>query len=159
MPPEPRRARRSANFTAAPCRSSAGSRPEPTRFAAKASSSSSIFPTARRPEPAQVAAGSSYDSFCRRGERDYGTPERSTVPRHLLRSPPMAYQNILVEKRGRVGLITLNRPKALNALSAALVAELAQALDAFEADAGVGAIVVTGSDKAFAAGADIKEMT
>ncbi|HSE79306.1 MAG TPA: enoyl-CoA hydratase [Alphaproteobacteria bacterium] len=71
----------------------------------------------------------------------------------------MAYQNILVEKRGRVGLITLNRPKALNALSAALVAELAQALDAFEADAGVGAIVVTGSDKAFAAGADIKEMT
>ena len=70
----------------------------------------------------------------------------------------MAYQNILVEKRGRVGLITLNRPKALNALSAALVAELAQALDAFEADAGVGAIVLTGSDKAFAAGADIKEM-
>ncbi|HJS31207.1 MAG TPA: enoyl-CoA hydratase [Alphaproteobacteria bacterium] len=70
----------------------------------------------------------------------------------------MAYQNILVEKRGRVGLITLNRPKALNALSAALVAELAQALDAFEADAGVGAIVLAGSDKAFAAGADIKEM-
>ena len=70
----------------------------------------------------------------------------------------MAHQNILVEKRGRVGLITLNRPKALNALSAALVAELAQALDAFEADAGVGAIVLTGSDKAFAAGADIKEM-
>jgi enoyl-CoA hydratase len=70
----------------------------------------------------------------------------------------MAYQDILVEKRGRVGLITLNRPKALNALSAALVAELAQALDAFEADAGVGAIVLTGSDKAFAAGADIKEM-
>lgn len=70
----------------------------------------------------------------------------------------MAYQNILVEKRGRVGLISLNRPKALNALSAALVAELAQALDAFEADAGIGAIVLTGSDKAFAAGADIKEM-
>jgi enoyl-CoA hydratase len=70
----------------------------------------------------------------------------------------MAYQDILVEKRGRVGLITLNRPKALNALSAALVTELAQALDAFEADAGVGAIVLTGSDKAFAAGADIKEM-
>ncbi len=70
----------------------------------------------------------------------------------------MAYQNILVEKRGRVGLVTLSRPKALNALSAALVAELAQALDAFEADEGVGAIVLTGSDKAFAAGADIKEM-
>jgi enoyl-CoA hydratase len=70
----------------------------------------------------------------------------------------MAYQNILVETRGHVGLITLNRPKALNALNAALVAELAQALDAFEADGQIGAIVVTGSEKAFAAGADIKEM-
>jgi enoyl-CoA hydratase len=70
----------------------------------------------------------------------------------------MAYQNILVETRGRVGLVTLNRPKALNALSSALVHELGQALDAFEADDAIGAIVVTGSDKAFAAGADIKEM-
>ncbi|MGQ0663417.1 MAG: enoyl-CoA hydratase [Pseudomonadota bacterium] len=70
----------------------------------------------------------------------------------------MAYQNILVETRGRVGLITLNRPKALNALSAALVADLASALDAFEADDNIGAIVLIGSDKAFAAGADIKEM-
>jgi len=70
----------------------------------------------------------------------------------------MAYQNIVVETRGNVGLITLNRPKALNALSNALVAELKQAVDAFEADANIGAIVVTGSDKAFAAGADIKEM-
>ena len=70
----------------------------------------------------------------------------------------MAYQNLLVEIRGRVGLITLNRPKALNALSGPLVAELGQALDAFEADDAVGAIVVTGSEKAFAAGADIKEM-
>ncbi len=70
----------------------------------------------------------------------------------------MAYENILVEKRGRVGLVTLNRPKALNALNAALIGELGQALDAFEADDGVGCIVLTGSDKAFAAGADIKEM-
>jgi enoyl-CoA hydratase len=70
----------------------------------------------------------------------------------------MAYQNILVETRGRVGLITLNRPKALNALSNALIAELGTALDAFEADDNVGAIVLTGSEKAFAAGADIKEM-
>jgi enoyl-CoA hydratase len=70
----------------------------------------------------------------------------------------MAYQNIIVETRGHVGLITLNRPKALNALNAALVRELAQALDSYEADDGVGAIVITGSDKAFAAGADIKEM-
>jgi enoyl-CoA hydratase len=70
----------------------------------------------------------------------------------------MAYENILVETRGRVGLITLNRPKALNALNAALIADLGKALDAFEADGGIGAIVLTGSERAFAAGADIKEM-
>jgi enoyl-CoA hydratase len=70
----------------------------------------------------------------------------------------MAYQNILVETRGKVGLITLNRPQALNALNSALIAELNQALDAFEADDGIGCIVITGSEKAFAAGADIKEM-
>ncbi len=70
----------------------------------------------------------------------------------------MAYQNIIVETRGHVGLITLNRPKALNALNAALVKELVQALDAYEADNEIGAIVITGSEKAFAAGADIKEM-
>ena len=70
----------------------------------------------------------------------------------------MAYENIIAEKKGRVGLITFNRPKALNALNAALIAELEQALDSFEADDEVGAIVITGNDKAFAAGADIKEM-
>ena len=70
----------------------------------------------------------------------------------------MAYENIIVETRGAVGLITLNRPKALNALNKALVAEMRDALDAFEADDAIGAIVVTGSEKAFAAGADIKEM-
>jgi enoyl-CoA hydratase len=70
----------------------------------------------------------------------------------------MAYENILVEVRGRVGLITLNRPQALNALSSALFADLNQALDRFEADDGIGCVVLTGSEKAFAAGADIKEM-
>ena len=70
----------------------------------------------------------------------------------------MAYTNILVETRGPVGLITLNRPQALNALCRALVHELGQALDAFEADEAIGAVVLTGSAKAFAAGADIKEM-
>ncbi len=70
----------------------------------------------------------------------------------------MAYENIIVETKGHVGLITLNRPKALNALSSPLIAELGQALDVFEADADIGAIVLTGSEKAFAAGADIKEM-
>jgi enoyl-CoA hydratase len=70
----------------------------------------------------------------------------------------MAYETILVETRGRVGLITLNRPQALNALNSQLLGEVNQALDAFEADANIGCIVVTGSEKAFAAGADIKEM-
>ncbi|MCC0049538.1 MAG: enoyl-CoA hydratase [Tepidamorphaceae bacterium] len=70
----------------------------------------------------------------------------------------MAYENITAEKRGKVGLITLNRPNALNALNSALVEELGQAIDAFEADDGIGAMVITGSAKAFAAGADIKEM-
>ena len=70
----------------------------------------------------------------------------------------MTNKTILVETRGRVGLITLNRPDALNALNAMLIGELNTALDAFEADAGIGCIVITGSEKAFAAGADIKEM-
>ena len=70
----------------------------------------------------------------------------------------MTYENILVETRGNVGLITLNRPKALNALSAGLIKDLGHALDAYEADAAIGAIVLTGSERAFAAGADIKEM-
>ena len=70
----------------------------------------------------------------------------------------MAYENIIVETRGNVGLITLNRPEALNALSSPLMAELTEALDAFEADDAIGAMVLTGSEKAFAAGADIKEM-
>jgi len=69
------------------------------------------------------------------------------------------YENILVEKRGGVGLITLNRPKALNALNSDLIRELAVAIDAFEADATVLCMVLTGSEKAFAAGADIKEMS
>ncbi len=68
------------------------------------------------------------------------------------------YENILVEHRGAVGIITLNRPQALNALNAALISELGTALDALEADDAIGAVVITGSEKAFAAGADIKEM-
>jgi enoyl-CoA hydratase len=70
----------------------------------------------------------------------------------------MPYENILAETRGAVGLVTFNRPKALNALNAALMAELRAALDGFEADPAIGAILVTGNEKAFAAGADIKEM-
>ncbi|OLS58956.1 enoyl-CoA hydratase [Pseudomonas putida] len=70
----------------------------------------------------------------------------------------MTFETILVETRGKVGLITLNRPQALNALNRQIIGELNQALDAYEADINIGCIVLTGSAKAFAAGADIKEM-
>ncbi len=70
----------------------------------------------------------------------------------------MSYETLLVETRGNVGLITFNRPKALNALSMQLMAELTQALDAFEADESVRAMVITGSERAFAAGLDITEV-
>lgn len=70
----------------------------------------------------------------------------------------MAYETIIAETRGKVALITLNRPKALNALNSQILAELVAAVNGFGADPGIGAMVLTGSDKAFAAGADIKEM-
>ena len=70
----------------------------------------------------------------------------------------MAYQNIIVEARGRIGLVTLNRPQALNALNEALIAELNDALAGFESNPEIGCTVITGSEKAFAAGADVKEM-
>ena len=70
----------------------------------------------------------------------------------------MAYETILAEIRGKTGLIRLNRPQALNALNSQLVSELTDALRAFDKDDAIGAIVLTGSEKAFAAGADIKEM-
>jgi enoyl-CoA hydratase len=70
----------------------------------------------------------------------------------------MAYENIIVETKGRVGVVRLNRPNALNALNSALIGELTRAVEAFEADPGIGCMLITGSEKAFAAGADIKEM-
>ena len=70
----------------------------------------------------------------------------------------MAYEKVIVESKGRVGVIRLTRPQALNALNRALVLDLTQAIDAFEADDAIGCLLITGSDKAFAAGADIKEM-
>jgi enoyl-CoA hydratase len=70
----------------------------------------------------------------------------------------MTYQSIVVETRGRVGIVRLNRPQALNALNSPLFQELGQAVDEFEIDDGIGCMLLTGSDKAFAAGADIKEM-
>jgi enoyl-CoA hydratase/carnithine racemase len=79
------------------------------------------------------------------------------VARRHMTSP--AFNYIIAEKRGRVGVIQLNRPKALNALCNDLVAELNQQLADFDADPNIGAMVITGSEKAFAAGADIKEMS
>jgi enoyl-CoA hydratase len=70
----------------------------------------------------------------------------------------MTHETIIAETRGKVGLITLNRPKALNALNSQVLSEVVSALQAFDADAEIGAMVITGSEKAFAAGADIKEM-
>ncbi|XP_029465458.1 enoyl-CoA hydratase, mitochondrial [Rhinatrema bivittatum] len=90
-----------------------------------------------------------------RGLRPLSTAARRTY------AAGSQYQYILVEKRGErqnVGMIQLNRPKALNALCDGLMMELIQACESFDEDPGIGAIVITGSDKAFAAGADIKEM-
>jgi len=70
----------------------------------------------------------------------------------------MPYTTILTETRGHVGLITLNRPEAMNALNPTILSELMNALEAFDADDSVGVMVVTGSERVFAAGADIKEM-
>ncbi|HDS1817575.1 TPA: enoyl-CoA hydratase [Pseudomonas putida] len=70
----------------------------------------------------------------------------------------MAFETILLDIHGKVGLITLNRPQALNALNAQIVGEINQALDQLERDPNIGCVVLTGSAKAFAAGADIKEM-
>jgi enoyl-CoA hydratase len=70
----------------------------------------------------------------------------------------MEFETILIETYGRVGLIRLNRPKVLNALNGTLLKELMEALETFDADAGIGAMVISGNEKAFAAGADIKQM-
>jgi len=75
-----------------------------------------------------------------------------------LEETSMPLQHLIVETKGRVGVIGLNRPQALNALNAVLMSELSASLDVFEADAAIGCVVITGSEKAFAAGADIKEM-
>ncbi len=82
-----------------------------------------------------------------RKQRNYRQPKET-----------MNYENIIVETRGRVGLITLNRPKALNALNDQLMDELGVALLAFDADDAIGCMIITGSEKAFAAGADIAAM-
>jgi enoyl-CoA hydratase len=99
---------------------------------------------------ARVRAGDEFSAEAKFGQ--------ATFPERRQETAAMTHQHIIVETKGRVGVIRLNRPQALNALNAALIGELAAAIDGFEADANVGCIVITGSEKAFAAGADIKEM-
>jgi enoyl-CoA hydratase/carnithine racemase len=82
----------------------------------------------------------------------------SRLARLFSTSAASGYSSILVTRTGKVGLITLNRPKALNALNSALIGEINCAAQSFDSDSGIGAIVITGSERAFAAGADIKEM-
>src|SRR5437588_4246882 len=77
---------------------------------------------------------------------------------HLRSACVMAYETILVETKGKVGIVRLNRPQALNALNAKVNEEMTAAIDAFEADAAIACVIITGNEKAFAAGADIKEM-
>src|SRR5262249_54089192 len=109
-------------------------------------------PQLQRVEPSAACDGSAGRTrFARAGRRDSMPAERK--PRTA-----MSTQTIIVERRRRVGIVRLNRPQALNALNATLKNELLSAAEAFDADANVGCILMTGSDKAFAAGADIKEM-
>src|SRR5437764_356757 len=117
-------------------------------------SASTIAPVSRagpKSRGAPVAARSSVSSRA---------AARPSIVRYVRNEPyeGSMSENIIVESRGRVGLIRLNRPQALNALNSAFIRELAQAIDTFEADDKIGCMVITGSDKAFAAGADIKEL-
>src|SRR5437867_205847 len=112
----------------------------------------SMFTTAPAPSVQLAGVARQCAGWCSQAVR------HSIAPTASARRTKVAYQNIKTETKGRVGIIHLDRPKALNALCADLVRELGQALDAFEADPGIGCLVLAGNDKAFAAGADIKEM-
>jgi len=81
------------------------------------------------------------------------------TPTQNIHADEKDYETILVDRQGRVGLITLNRPKSLNALNSQVSVDVLDALQAFDQDAGIGAIVIKGSERAFAAGADIAEMS
>jgi enoyl-CoA hydratase len=106
----------------------------------------------------EMARDLSEMSHIRARRRPDCQPCRPRLPVGRNEGSAMSQQHIIVETRGRVGVIRLNRPQALNALNSEMIGEIAAAVDAFEADAAIGCMVVTGSDKAFAAGADIKEM-
>jgi len=112
-----------------------------------------------RPLASAAIFSSSRPSFFATPHISFSPPLLSSVRSFSTDSPSPKYEMILVEKRGNVGLITINRPKALNALCNQLCHELTQAMKDFDKDAGVGSIILTGNEKAFAAGADIKEMS
>src|SRR5262249_21005807 len=121
----------------------------------------SMYTTAPVPSARQRAARDRCGDWCRAAARRSiarAVSDRRWAALLVWEESMTDYANIKTESKGRVGIIRLDRPKALNALCAELVRELGQALDAFEADHGIGCMVLTGSDKAFAAGADIKEM-
>src|SRR5215813_3305750 len=122
------------------------SRPSASRSAA------CIFPVIYRETAQRVHGGNAGNTHFPRARR------RDSMPTERKPRTAMSTQTIIVERRGRVGIVRLNRPQALNALNVTLKNELLGAVEAFDADANVGCILMTGSDKAFAAGADIKEM-
>jgi enoyl-CoA hydratase len=110
-------------------------------------------------EAARVPAGDEFSAGAKSGQAPFPERRQETAAKdRSYETAAMTHQHIIVETKGRVGVVRLNRPQALNALNAALIGELAAAIDGFEADANVGCIVIIGSEKAFAAGADIKEM-
>src|SRR6266566_8069608 len=118
-------------------------------------SASTIAPVSRAGPKGRRAAAAARSSV---SSRAAARPSIVRYVKNELYEESMS-ENIVVESRGRVGLIRLNRPQALNALNSAVIRELAQAIDTFESDDKIGCMVITGSDKAFAAGADVKELT
>lgn len=114
--------------------------------------------TATKTQPASTALPQSTDRPAQHQPSSLMKAAQSPVQTPLQASLPALYETVLVERRERVGLITLNRPRSLNALNVALSVEVMSALRAFDADSNVGAIVIAGSPRAFAAGADIAEM-
>jgi enoyl-CoA hydratase len=89
--------------------------------------------------------------------KSFDKPKKLDTPKNKKESS-MTYTTVLTEIRGHVGIVTLNRPQAMNAFNSTMLTELFDALEAFDNDEAIGAMIVTGNEKAFAAGADIKEM-
>src|SRR5260370_32458916 len=128
---------------------------KPTASSGIASTAGQSMAMKAIPVPAAIAAAQCVGSSSL-ADRPFSVGNDSVERQEMSEQP--GYQNILVERSGAVGIVTLNRPAALNALNASLISELAAALDSLEDDAAIGTIILTGNEKAFAAGADVKEM-